>query len=311
MAAAFLLDMFLGDPHGFPHPVRWMGFFIANREQVLRRKYPKTDRGELAAGAMLTVQVLLATGLCSLGVLFLAEKVHETLYLAVETVMCYQMLAARSLMTESMKVYRAFVHKDTEKAREAVSMIVGRDVETLSEEGIIKAAVETVAENTSDGVIAPVFYMAVGGVPLMFLYKAVNTMDSMVGYKNKKYLWFGRWGARLDDMVNLIPSRIAGVLMVVCAWIFRMDWRRAWRVFLRDRHNHKSPNSAQTEAACAGALGVELAGDAWYFGELYKKPSIGDETRAVVKEDILRANMLMYGTAGLMLILCCCILWVV
>ncbi len=311
MAAAFLLDMVLGDPHGFPHPVRWMGSFIAGREQTLRKRYPKTDRGEEAAGAMMTVQVLLVTFLCSSGALFLAGKVHRFLYLAAETVMCCQMLAARSLMTESMKVYRAFREGDVEKARKAVSMIVGRDVEPLSEEGIVKAAVETVAENTSDGVIAPLFYMALGGAPLMFLYKAVNTMDSMVGYKNEKYLWFGRCSAKLDDWANLVPSRIAGVLMVVSAWILGMDGRGAWRIFLRDRYRHKSPNSAQTEAACAGALGVELAGDAWYFGELYKKPAIGDRTRETVKEDIPRANALMYGTAGLMLILCCGILWVI
>ncbi len=311
MAAAFLLDMVLGDPHGFPHPVRWMGSFIAGREQTLRNRYPKTDRGEEAAGAMMTVQVLLVTFLCSSGVLFLAGKIHRFLYLAAETVMCCQMLAARSLVTESMKVYQAFREGDVEKARKAVSMIVGRDVEPLSEEGIVKAAVETVAENTSDGVIAPLFYMALGGAPLMFLYKAVNTMDSMVGYKNEKYLWFGRCSAKLDDWANLVPSRIAGVLMVVSAWILGMDGRGAWRIFLRDRYRHKSPNSAQTEAACAGALGVELAGDAWYFGELYKKPAIGDRTRETVKEDIPRANALMYGTAGLMLILCCGILWVI
>jgi adenosylcobinamide-phosphate synthase len=309
MAAAFGLDLVLGDPRGFPHPVRGIGALIENREKAVRRRYPKTRRGELAAGAELTAEVLAVTGLAAGGTLFLADRIHRRVRLAAETFMCYQMLASRSLFTESMKVYRALARRDREKARKAVSMIVGRDTECLTEEGIIRAAVETVAENTSDGVIAPLFYMALGGVPLMFLYKAVNTMDSMIGYQNEAYRYLGRCAARLDDAVNLIPSRLGAVLMVLCAGVLGMDPKGAWRIFVRDRYNHKSPNSAQTESACAGALGVELAGNAYYFGKLYEKPTIGDGLRKIEKEDIPRANGLMYGASLTMAFLCGAVLW--
>ena len=310
LAAGFFLDMVLGDPHSFPHPVRWLGTFISRREKSLRGRYPKTKSKELAAGVILAAETLAVTLAGALGVLKLAGSVSGSLGLMRETVMCYQMLAARSLVDESMKVYEALAAGDTGKAKEALSMIVGRDVENLSEEGIIKAAVETVAENASDGVIAPLFYMALGGAPLMFLYKAVNTMDSMVGYQNETYLYFGRAAAKLDDLANLIPSRIAGLLMVVCAKGVGLDSKGAWRIFRRDRYAHKSPNSAQTEAACAGALGVELAGNASYFGKICRKPTIGDRIRPVENQDIPRANRLMYASAGLMAALCWGILWV-
>lgn len=309
LAAGFLLDMLLGDPHSFPHPVRWMGSLISGREKSLRGRFPRTRKGELAAGAVLVLEVLGATAAAVFGALALAGRVHRTVRLALEIVMCCQMVAAKSLVDESMKVYRALESGDEKKAKAALSMIVGRDVEPLSEDGVVRAAVETVAENASDGVIAPLFYMALGGVPLMFLYKAVNTMDSMVGYRNDVYLYFGRCAARLDDLANLIPSRIGGLLMAVCAGPVGLDGKGAWRIFRRDRYAHKSPNSAQTESACAGALGVKLAGDAWYFGKLCEKPTIGDDTRPVEKEDIPRANRLMYVSAGLMAVLCFGILW--
>lgn len=196
-----------------------------------------------------------------------------------------------------MKVYRCLKYQTLEEARKAVSMIVGRDTQSLTETGVTKAAVETVAESTSDGIIAPMFYMAIGGVPLMFLYKAINTMDSMLGYKNEKYLYFGRCAAKLDDAANFIPARISGCLMVAAAFLCGLDGKNAWKMFRRDRRNHASPNSAHTESAMAGALNVQLAGDAWYFGKLYKKPFIGDDIRPIECEDICRADRLMYGTA--------------
>ena len=193
-----------------------------------------------------------------------------------------------------MKVYDALQEGDEEKAKWAVSRIVGRDTEPLSEEGIIRAAVETVAENTSDGVIAPLFYLFLGGPALGFFYKAVNTMDSMVGYKNEKYRYFGRAAARLDDLANLIPARLAALFLIGAAWLLPgFDGKRAWRIWRRDRYCHKSPNSAQGEAACAGALGIELAGPAWYFGVLQEKPVIGDGTRKAVAQDIPEVNRLM------------------
>ncbi len=295
------LDLLFGDPYHFPHPVRAMGRLIGGTEKALRRLLPDTERGQRAGGIFLVIAVLTATGVCAFGAVWLSGRFHPAVRVAVESVMCYQMLAARSLYTESMKVYRAFRRDDTEAARAAVSMIVGRDTEPLSKEGIIRAAVETVAENTSDGVVAPLFYMALGGAPWAFLYKAVNTMDSMVGYKNEKYLYFGRCAARLDDLVNLIPARLSALFMTAAAFLLGMDGANAWRIFLRDRFRHKSPNSAQTESVCAGALRVQLAGDAYYFGKLYEKPTIGDALREIETEDIRRANRLMFGTAALAL----------
>ena len=212
-----------------------------------------------------------------------------------------------------MKVYEALKKDDLEGARYAVSMIVGRDTQVLDATGVAKAAVETVAENTSDGVIAPLIYLAIGGPILGFMYKAINTMDSMVGYKNDKYMYFGRCAAKLDDVVNYIPARISALLMIAASFLpgKAYDGKGAWRIWRRDRRKHASPNSAQTEAVCAGSLGVQLAGDASYFGKIVKKPTIGDALRPVEYEDIKRANGLLYRTA----ILCECLaliglLWV-
>lgn len=297
MIIGFLLDLCFGDPRWLPHPVRAMGWLISHLETFLRKKFPKTPQGERLAGIFLTAGVLLAAGTCAYGILWAAGLIHPILSLAAECIMCYQMLAARGLRDESMKVWKALKQRDVEGARTAVSMIVGRDTAVLSEAGIIKAAVETVAENTSDGVIAPLFYLALGGPMAGWLYKAVNTMDSMVGYKNDKYLYFGRAAARLDDAVNFLPSRISAVLMLLACAPLGLDGKNAWRVFRRDRFNHKSPNSAQTEAVCAGALRVQLAGDAWYFGRLVEKPVIGDDLRPVEYGDIRRANRLMGAAA--------------
>lgn len=217
--------------------------------------------------------------------------------------MCYQLLATKALKDESMKVYERLKAGDLPGARKAVSMIVGRDTESLDEAGVTKAAVETVAENASDGIIAPMLFMAVGGPALGYFYKAVNTMDSMVGYKNEKYLYFGRFAAKLDDVVNYIPARLSGCIMAAAAVFVSLDAGEAWRIFKRDRYNHASPNSAQTEAVMAGALRVQLAGDAWYFGKLYKKKTIGDDIRPVEYEDIRKANRLLYATAVLALVL--------
>ena len=297
-----LLDLMFGDPHWMPHPVRAMGALIALLERPLRALFPKRPGGELAAGAAL---VLLVTGLstgAAVLALWLCRHIHPLLAFVVEALLCYQLLAARSLRDESVKVYRALRDGTLEEARKAVSMIVGRDTERLDEAGVAKAAVETVAENASDGVIAPLLFLAIGGAPLGVLYKSINTMDSMVGYKNDRYLYFGRAAARLDDLVNLIPARLAGVLMCLAAGF---DGKNAWKIFLRDRKQHKSPNSAHTEAAAAGALDIQLAGSNYYFGKLVEKPTIGDPLRPVEPADILRCNRLMYATAFLAMVLFC------
>lgn len=300
--AGYLLDLCLGDPHSMPHPVRAIGNLIVWLEKYLRPAGKKhaTERGERRAGVLFVCLVLLVTGSVAGAILWISHRGGIWIQTVVEAVMTYYLLAARSLRDESMAVCRKLEAGEIEEARYAVSMIVGRDTKPLSEAGIARAAVETVAENASDGVIAPLFYLAIGGPLLGWLYKAVNTMDSMVGYKNDRYLHFGRAAAKLDDLVNLIPSRLAALLLIVSAYLLRYDGKNAYRIWRRDRRNHKSPNSAQTESACAGALGLRLAGDAWYFGKLVPKPYIGDEIHPIEPQDIRRVNRLMYGAAGIM-----------
>lgn len=300
--AGYLLDLCLGDPHSMPHPVRAIGNLIVWLEKYLRpaEKKHATERGERRAGVLFVCLVLLVTGSVAGAILWISRLGGIWIQTVVEAVMTYYLLAARSLRDESMAVCRKLEAGEIEEARYAVSMIVGRDTKPLSEAGIARAAVETVAENASDGVIAPLFYLAIGGPLLGWLYKAVNTMDSMVGYKNDRYLHFGRAAAKLDDLVNLIPSRLAALLLIVSAYLLRYDGKNAYRIWRRDRRNHKSPNSAQTESACAGALGLRLAGDAWYFGKLVPKPYIGDEIHPIEPQDIRRVNRLMYGAAGIM-----------
>ena len=301
LPAGFLLDCLLGDPYSLPHPIRLIGRFISALEKWVRKTF---ENHLVSGGAVLTVIVLILSTAVPLALLILCYRVNVWLGAAVESVLCYYMLAARCLRDESMKVHRAFLENDTEKARRAVSMIVGRDTKPLDKNGIIRATVETVAENTSDGVTAPMLYMGLGGAVLGFFYKAANTMDSMIGYTNEKYLQIGRFAAKLDDVLNFIPSRLTALLMIFSAGIMRMDIKNAWKIWRRDRRKHASPNSAQTEAVCAGALDLRLAGDAYYFGELHKKPFIGDDIREIENEDIHRANRLMYCTSVLMLIIC-------
>ena len=297
----FLLDLLFGDPHWLYHPIRLVGALIGGLEKLLRRLFPKTEGGELTAGVFLLILTAGITTGCAWGLLYLAGRIHPYAGFALETVMCYQLLATKSLKDETMKVYRALAAGDLPGARYAVSMVVGRDTEALDETGVTKAAVETVAENASDGVIAPLLFLIIGGAPLGFFYKAVNTMDSMVGYKNNAYLYFGRAAAKFDDVLNWIPARLSGVIMSAAAAFCGLDAGNAFRIFRRDRRNHASPNSAHTEAAAAGALHIQLAGDAYYFGKLYKKPTIGDPDRPAEYEDIRRVNRLLYAAAVLAL----------
>ena len=302
VALGFLLDLLIGDPHWLYHPIRLVGHLISSLEKLLRSIFPKNEKGELAAGVFLLILTAGITTAVSWGILFAAGCIHPYVRFALETIMCYQLLATKCLKDETMKVYDALQEGNLEKARYAVSMVVGRDTAVLDETGVTKAAVETVAENTSDGIIAPLLFMVIGGAPLGFFYKAVNTMDSMVGYKNEKYLYFGRAAAKFDDVVNYIPARLSAVLMTFAAAFCKMDAENAWKIYKRDRYNHSSPNSAHTEAVTAGALHIQLAGNAYYFGKLYEKPTLGDPDRPVEYEDIRRANRLLYGTAVLALL---------
>ena len=297
LAIGFVLDLIVGDPIGWPHIVLGYGRLIPFFERVLRRAFPKTPGGELAAGVFLVIMMSVISLGIGIGLLVLCQLVSVYLRLAVESLLAWQCLSLKSLRVASLTVYRPLKAGDLPAARLAVAEIVGRDTERLDADGVTRAAVETVAENTADGVIAPLLYLAIGGAPLGLLYKALNTMDSMVGYKNDRYLYFGRAAAKTDDAAGFLPARLAGVFMVLAAFITGADGKNAWRVFLRDRRNHKSPNSAHTEAACAGALRLQMGGDSSYFGQLVRKPTIGDGGRAIVPEDIRRANRLMYVTA--------------
>ena len=305
--AGFVLDLLIGDPHFIPHPVRLIGSLISFLDKRLNSdvKYNSSENEanltKYKRGVLLAFTVIIATFIVSAMILVAAYSINLYAGVIAEAVMTWQILATKCLRVESMRVYDALRTDGVEAGRRAVSMIVGRDTSVLDEAGVTRAAVETVAENTSDGVIAPMLYTAIGGPVLGFVYKAVNTMDSMLGYKNDKYMYFGRFAARLDDVVNFIPARISAYLMIIAAFIGgrQFDGRNAYRIFKRDRFNHASPNSAQTESVCAGALRVQLAGDAVYFGRLVKKKYIGDRLREIEYEDIKRANRLMYITAFL------------
>jgi len=299
----FLLDLLLADPMWMPHPVVYMGRAIAWLEKVLRGAFPKSEKGEFWAGAVLAAVLPAGSWALSFLCLVLAYRVHPALGFALEAMWCWQALAVKGLAVESRNVYRKLTTGTLEEARQAVGRIVGRDTGGLTEKGVVKAAVETVAENFSDGVTAPMLYLLLGGAPLGLCYKAVNTMDSMVGYKNDKYLWFGRAAARLDDFANLLPARLSAFLLMLSAPLTGQSCAGAWRIWKRDRRKHASPNSAQTEAAMAGALGIELAGPASYFGRIVDKPAIGDPLREPEPEDILRADRMLYVASLLCLAL--------
>lgn len=305
--AGFVLDLLIGDPHFIPHPVRLIGSLISfcdkrlNCDAGYNISEKKLNLIKYKRGMLLAFTVIFATFAMSVIIIVAAYSINLYAGVIVEAVMTWQILATKCLRVESMRVYDALRTDGVDAGRKAVSMIVGRDTSVLDAAGVTRAAVETIAENTSDGVIAPMLYTAIGGPVLGFVYKAVNTMDSMLGYKNDKYMYFGRFAARLDDVVNFIPARISAYLMIAAAFIGgrQFDGKNAYRIFKRDRFNHASPNSAQTESVCAGALRVQLAGDAVYFGKLVKKKYIGDGLREIEYEDIKRANRLMYITAFL------------
>lgn len=287
-----LLDRIIGDPYWLPHPIRAIGALIAALDKQLmdvrltRKRVPKTER---LLGVVAAFVVLLAVGLTTALALTASYWLNRYFGMTVEAVLTAYLLAGKSLRVECIKVRDALTDGSLTDARLAVSMIVGRDVDALDSSGVTRAAVETSAENLSDGVIAPLFYAALGGPILGMLYKAVNTMDSMVGYRNDRYENYGKFSARLDDVVNFVPARLSAFLAIGTAAILGYDAKNALRIFKRDRFNHKSPNSAQTESVYAGALGLRLAGPAQYFGKLVDKPYIGEETRSIEPNDITRA----------------------
>lgn len=297
------MDLIFGDPHWLPHPICLIGNMIGFLERNLRKLLAPNPTALLAGGALMVIIVLVVSFAVPYYILQLAEAVSPWLRFGLETIMFYQIFATKCLRDESMKVFTALDNNDLADARVKLSWIVGRDTKNLSAEDVTKGAVETVAENTADGIIAPMLYMFLGGAPLAFLYKGINTMDSMVGYKNDKYLYFGRCAAKLDDLANLIPARIAGLVMIIAAFLVGLNGPGAWKIFWRDRYHHLSPNSAMTESVTAGALNIQLGGDHYYFGKLVHKETIGDDIRPVCPQDIMQANRLLYMTAVVSLIL--------
>ena len=299
IAVAFLLDWIWGDPTFIPHIVVFIGKSISAAEKLLRKLFHKNPSGEKAAGLWLALGIPMFWG----GFILLIDTgfilLHPIAALLFEVFICWQCIAARSLQKAAQKV-KLGLEKNIDEGRKAVSEIVGRDTDKLDEAGVIRAAVETVAENTCDGVVAPLFYMMIGGAPLAVAYKAVNTLDSMVGYKNEKYRWFGRASAKFDDIANFIPARISAFLLMASAYLCGFDAEASFNVFKRDRFKHASPNSAQSESACAGALGIQLGGGSYYFGKWVKKPYIGDATRKIEAEDISKASQMMMTTAIIM-----------
>ncbi len=300
----FALDLIFGDPAWLPHPVVAMGRYIERFERAARVRLPNTPRGELLGGALLAASLPALTFLLSWSACLLARRIHWGAELALQTFWCAQALASRGLAEASRLVYRKLVSDDIAGARKALACIVGRDTERLNGKEIVKAAVETVSENFSDGVAAPLLFMSIGGAPLALVYKSINTMDSMVGYRNEKYRFFGKCAARLDDAANYLPSRVAALFWIAAAALTGQDSKAALRVWRRDARKHLSPNAGQTEAACAGALGLRLGGDAWYFGKRCEKAVLGDGLRDAEPEDILKANQMLY-CAGVLLLFCC------
>lgn len=299
----FILDAIFGDPASLYHPVILIGKIITQMEKITRRIFPGTKKGEIAAGAITSVTVLILSFGVPFMVLYCVSKVNIYAAFIIQVFWCFQIPAGKSLKREAMRIYRFIKAGDIKNARKYLGWIVGRDTENLEFKAIEKAVIETVAENTADGVTAPLFYMLIGGAPLGFLYKGVNTLDSMVAYRNEKYINFGLVSAKIDDLFNWIPARITGIAMIIVSPLIGLDGKNAARIFKRDRRNHKSPNSAMTEAPCAGALDIELAGDAFYFGELYKKKTIGDPIKPVDAEDIKKATKLMTASSILLLVL--------
>lgn len=302
---AFVLDLLFADPEKLPHPVVIMGRGISIMEKLLRKAFPDTPAGRRNAGGVMAFVIPAVTFVITSGVCVLAYAIHTALFFLIHTLWCWQAIAVKGLASEAVNVLDNLrPEADILRAQEAVGRIVGRDTGRLDEEAIIRATVETIAENYSDGVMAPFFYMMIGGAPLALTYKSINTMDSMVGYKNERYIDFGRRPAHLDDAAGYLPSRLGALAWIAAAAITGQDGKGAWRIWRRDNRNHASPNSAQTESACAGALGIQLAGPAYYFGEFYDKPAIGDSSRPVEADDITRTNRMLYAASVLALIMC-------
>ncbi|MGL6106615.1 adenosylcobinamide-phosphate synthase CbiB [Romboutsia sp.] len=291
----YITDLIIGDPYSFPHPVRYIGKLIKYTENKIR-KIAKSDKGLKIGGFILWFVTVGITYLVTYTIIKLASF-NPIVFLMANSFLIYTTLATKCLKDEAVKIYEVLKTEDIEKSRIQLSYIVGRDTTHLDEKEIIRATVETVAENTVDGIIAPMFYAFIGGAPLAMAYKAINTLDSTVGYKNDKYKDLGFASAKIDDIANYIPARISVVLMAIGSFILGYDYKKSCKIAIRDRKNHKSPNCAYPEGAVAGALGIQLGGTNMYFGQAVYKPTIGDKIREIETEDIIKTNKIMYATS--------------
>ncbi|MBC1663075.1 cobalamin biosynthesis protein [Listeria welshimeri] len=303
--ASFILDCLLGDPYSWPHPIKAIGNWIQLLTNILRKNFH--GKSLYFAGGVLFLLTVGLTGVLTWFILMLSAKIAFWLYAAFFVYFSYTTLAMTCLAKEAWKIQRTLSSGDLVAARVQVGMIVGRDTENLTAEQISKATIETVAENTADGVIAPLFYLFIGGPVLALMYKAVNTLDSMVGYKNEKYRAIGFVSAKMDDIANFIPARLSWFFLVIASFILRYDGRASWVIGLRDRKNHTSPNCAYPEGAVAGALGITLGGTHEYFGETVVKPTIGSGTKPVTQKEISQTIHLLYIASTIAFIVFACI----
>ncbi len=306
---AFLLDFIIGDPQNPMHPIRLVGAVISKWIKLAEKIAFKSNRKVFYFGMFMTLATVLTFFVGTAVLLGLLYQIQFYIGFVVEGILGYFMLAARALYTEASDIHAIVKRGNLEKARERLSYIVGRDTKELSFEQIIKATIETVAENLSDGVIAPILYMMLGGAPLAVAYKVINTFDSMVGYRNERFEYLGKFAAKLDDVVNFIPARLSAVFMMLACLFYRKDTIRSIKIYCRDRKNHSSPNSAHTESVCAGALGLQLGGTSYYGGKAVVKPSIGDEVHRPIAKHMLQAGKLMYISAFVPIVLATIVLY--
>ncbi|TGY43250.1 cobalamin biosynthesis protein [Clostridium sartagoforme] len=291
LTIGYLLDLIIGDPQNPIHPIRLIGDLCKRIENYFRKELSNSLK---MAGLSTWISVVLIVFIFTNLILKLSYSLNYIFGIIVSGIIIYFCIATKSLKVEALKVIKALKDNDIEEARHRLSYIVGRDTKSLDEEGILRAVVETIAENISDGVVAPILYAGLFGAPFALVYKAVNTMDSMFGYKNDKYYDFGYFPAKLDDIFNYIPARITGYLIMISAYFLNLDYKNSYKIYIRDRYNHSSPNSAHPEAAVAGALGLKLGGSNYYFGKLVEKPTIGDEVKKIEINDVYITNKVLY-----------------
>ena len=302
LAIGFILDLIFGDPYYFFHPVRIIGFFIEKGEKIIRKIMPKTNKAEFIGGMILTILICTSSFFVSYCLLAVIKNTNEILYIMLNSIFLYQILAINGLKKESSKILNALKNNDLYSARKELSLLVSRQTENLSKKEIIIATIETISENITDAIVSPLIFIAIGGAPLGFLYKAVNTLDSMIGYMNEKYMFFGKFSAKLDDVMNFIPARTASYIMIAASFLLKYNYKNAVKIYKRDKRKHESPNSAHTESTCAGALNIRLGGKSIYFGKIKEKPYIGDDIAEPNKRDIIKAQKLSILTAILLLL---------